>query len=100
MVDAALARLAERGRLKPIPGQATNPAGQPLLGATIDRYVSTLCGVFRCARRLRLLPRAHVPPTRGIERAGSPPDPERYFRPEEVERRIAVAELLDVRWGL
>ncbi|MCK7578685.1 MAG: site-specific integrase [Chromatiales bacterium] len=60
---------------------------------------SQLQSIFKYARRLRLLPRTHVPPTKGLERAPEPPDPNRYLRPEEVERLIAVARVLDQRWG-
>lgn len=98
-VDAALVRLAERGRLRPIRGQTTAPAGKPLAGSTINRYISQLGGLYRYARRLRLLPRAHVPPTKGVEKAPEPVDPERYLRPEEVERLVKVARVLDTRWG-
>ncbi len=98
-VDAALVSLAERGRLAPRKGKATLPAGAPLAGSTFNRYVSQLGSVYRFARRLRLLPRAHVPPTKGIERAPEPADPDRYLRPEEVERILAVARVLDTRWG-
>ena len=51
------------------------------------------------ARRLRLLPRAHVPPTKGVERASEAQDPNRYLRPEEVERILKVARVLDRDWG-
>ena len=68
-VDAALVRLAERGRLRTGRGLRTEPAGKPLAGSTLNRYIGQLASVFRYARRLRLLPRAHVPPTRGIEKA-------------------------------
>lgn len=50
------------------------------------------------SHRLRLVPRAFVPHTRGIERAPEPPDPERYFRTEEMSRLIAVARVMDHRW--
>jgi len=63
-VDAAVVRLAERGRLRPIRGQPTEQARRPLSGATINRYLSQLGTIYRHARRLRLLPRAHVPPPR------------------------------------
>ena len=92
-------RLAERGRLKPRRGKDTEAAHKPLAGATIDRYISQSQTVFKYARRLRLLPRALVPPTRGIEMAASRVDPKRYLRPEEVERLITVARLLDRKWG-
>lgn len=100
MVDAALVQLAQRGRLKPRRGAAhTTPAGAPLAGSTHNRYISQLQSVYKFARRLRLLPRAHVPPTRGIEKSPERPDPERYLRPEEVERLLKIARVLDTRWG-
>lgn len=98
-VDAALVRLAERGRLKPRRGKETLAVGAPLAGSTFNRYVSQLQGVYKYARRLRLLPRAHVPPTRGVEKAPEPVDPNRYLRPEEVERLLKVARVLDRTWG-
>jgi integrase len=98
-VDLALIQLAERGRLLPRRGQVTEPAGAPMSGATFNRYVSQLASVFKYARRLRLLPRAHVPPTRGVEKSPEPADPNRYLRAEEVERILAVTHLLDTRWG-
>jgi integrase len=98
-VDLALIQLAERGRLLPRRGQVTEPAGAPMSGATFNRYVSQLASVFKYARRLRLLPRAHVPPTRGVEKSPEPADPNRYLRAEEVERILAVTRLLDTRWG-
>lgn len=98
-VDDALVALAERGRLRPRRGKSTEPAGQPYKGSTLNRYLSTLGSVFKFARRLRLVPRAHVSPTRGLERAPEPTDPERYLRPEEVARLLAVARVVDRRWG-
>lgn len=97
-VDVALIALAERGRLKGGKLAAT-PAGKPLAGATVNRYLTQAGSVFKHARRLKLTPRAFIPPTRGIERAPERPDPERYFRPEEVERLIAVARVIDRGWG-
>lgn len=98
-IDEVLMRLAARGRLKPRVGQAATAAGVPLAGPTFNRYVSQLQSIFKYARRLRLLPRAHVPPTKGIEKAPEPTDPNRYLRPEEVERLVSVARLLDRTWG-
>ena len=97
-VDAAVMRLAERGRLKPIRNGSTTKAGKPLTGATLNRYISQLQSIYKYARRLRLLPRAHVPPTHGIEKSPEPPDPKRYLRPEEVERLVKVARVVDRRW--
>jgi integrase len=97
-IDAALVRLAERGRL--VSGRRpTAAAGKPLAGSTMNRYLAQAGSVFKHARRLKLVPRAFVPPTRGIERAQERADPERYLRPEEVERLLAVSRVLDKRWG-
>lgn len=97
-IDAAIVRLAERGRL--LAGKrATEAAGKPLAGSTINRYLNQAGSVFKAAKRLRLVPRAFVSPTRGIERTPERPDPERYLRPEEVERVLAVARVVDRRWG-
>jgi integrase len=98
-VDAALVHLAQRGKLRAGRGLATERAGKPLAGSTFNRYAAQLASVYKYARRLRLLPRAHVPPTRGIEKAPENTHHDRYFRPEEVERLIKVARVVDTRWG-
>jgi integrase len=97
-IDAALVKLAERGRL--LAGKRTTAtAGKPLAGSTINRYLTQAGSIFKHARRLKLVPRAFVAPTRGIERAPERPDPERYLRPEEVDRLLAVARVMDKGWG-
>ena len=85
-VDAALVRLAERGRLRPARNRETVKAGQPLKPSTLNRYISQLGSVYKYARRYRLIPRTFVFPTANIEKAPEPADPERYFRPEEIDR--------------
>src|SRR5579859_3373817 len=97
-VDSALTKLAERGRLKG-GKRATTSAGKPLSGSTINRYAAQLGSVFKYARRLKLVPRAFISPTRGIERAPERADPERYLRPEQVAAIIKVARVIDKRWG-
>jgi len=97
-IDAALLRLTARGRLT-AGKRETARSGQPLAGATVNRYLTQAGSVFKHARRLKLVPRAFVAPTRGVERAPERPDPERYLRPEEVERVIAVARAMDRHWG-
>lgn len=97
-IDAALVALAARGRLKGGKRDTTG-TGKPLAGATLNRYLSTAGSVFKYARRLRLVPRAFVPPTRGVERSPERPDPDRYLRPEEIHRLIAVSRAIDKRWG-
>ncbi len=80
-IDAALVKLAERGRLKG-EKRPTEAAGAPLAGSTVNRYLTQAGSIFKHARRQKLVPRAFVPPTRGIERAPERPDSERYFRPD------------------
>jgi integrase len=98
-VDAALAKLIVRGRLRPLRGKDTERTHTPLKGSTINRYVSDLGTLHKFARRLRIVPRAHLSPTAGIERAPEPVDPERYLRAEEVERLIAMARVVDRHWN-
>lgn len=96
-IDAALLKLAERGRLT-AGKRDTARSGKPLAGATINRYLTQAGSVFKHAKRLRLVARTFVAPTRGIERTPERADPERYLRPEEVERLLAVARVMDRRW--
>ena len=98
-VDKALEALVARGKLKPgINGKPAKPTGEPLAGSTINRFISTLAGIFKYARRVRALPRSHTPPTRGIEKAPEPVDPDKYFRPEEVDDLVKVARVVDQKW--
>ena len=96
-VDDALMRLAERGRLR-AGRRATTATGQPLKGATINRYQSTLGSIYKFARRVRLIPRNFTAPTRGIEKLPEPVDPDRYLRQVEVEAIISCARVVDRHW--
>ena len=97
-IDNALVKLAERGRL--LAGKRTTAAaGKPLAGSTVNRYLTQAGSIFKHARRLKLVPRAFIAPTRGIERAPERPDPERYLRSEEVDRILPVARVMDRKWG-
>ncbi|GAB1394913.1 hypothetical protein MASR1M60_30770 [Rhodocyclaceae bacterium] len=98
-VDACLIKLAERGKMRPTRNGPAVPTGKPLSGSTINRFITTLGQVYVFARRHRLTPRSFVPPTRGIEKTPERVDPDRYLRPEEVERIIQVARAFDTRWG-
>lgn len=99
-VDLALVALARRGKLKAGRGRLNPPipTGQPLAPASINRFISTLAGLYKNSRKLRLLPRSHTPPTQGIEKLPETVDPDNYFRPEEVEKLLAVATAIDQRW--
>jgi integrase len=97
-IDIALVKLAERGRLKAGRRMPTAASGKPLAGSTVNRYLTQAGSIFKHAKRLKLVPRSFIAPTRGIERTPERPDPERYLRPEEVERVLAVARVMDRTW--
>jgi integrase len=97
-VDAAITELARRGKHRVIRGKGAIPTGQPLSGATLNRAVNLLGGVFKFARQHRLVPRNFVSPTRGYEKSPEPIDPERYIKADEVERLIIAARAIDRRW--
>jgi integrase len=98
-VDTALLHLAERGRLHATRNGKAERTGRPLAASTQNRYISQVQSLFRHARRLRLLPRAFVPPTHGIEKAPEPTRHDRFITTAELARLVAVARLVDRRWG-
>ena len=94
--DVCLVQLAERGKLQAGRGRRTTErTGKPLKGSTINRYQSTLGELYKFAKKMRLVPRNFVPPTRGLERHPEPIDPDRYFRDDEVERLVVCARVVD-----
>jgi integrase len=97
-IDAALVKLAARGRLRG-GKRPTAAAGKPLAGSTINRYLTQAGSVFKHAKRMKLVPRAFVAPTRGIERTIERANPERYLSADEVVRLVAVARVVDRKWG-
>ena len=64
----------------------------------MNRFISTLSGLFRYARRIRALTRSHIPPTRGIAKTPEPTDPNKYFRPEQVDKLVKITRVVDRRW--
>ena len=98
-VDDALRCLSARGRLKAGRGIDTTRSGKPLAEATITRYVSTLGGVYKYARKMRLLKKGHLSPTRGVETSTSPIDKNKFMTEEEIDRVIKVARITDRFWG-
>jgi integrase len=99
-VDHAIERLRRRGKMKAGRGSLSVPVptGQPLAESTVNRFISTLASVFKYARRLRVVPRSHEPPTRGVEKSPEPVDPDKFFSEDEVERLLTVARVVDQRW--
>lgn len=97
-VDATLVKLAARGSLRG-GKRPTAIAGKPIAGSTLNRYLTQAGSIFKHAKRMKLVPRAFVAPTRGIERTPERANPERYLSADEVERLVAVARVVDRRWG-
>lgn len=97
-VDTALAALIERGKTRATP-TGTVRTGERLSEATINRYVGDLAGIFKYAKRMKILPRDHVSPTTGIEKQPERVHHDRYFNGEEVDRLITFARVTDVRWA-
>lgn len=97
-IDAALVKLAARGRLHG-GKRSTAAAGKPLAGSTMNRYLTQAGSIFKHAKRMKLVPRAFVAPTRGIERTPERANPERYLSADEVNRLVAVARVVDRHWG-
>ena len=98
-VDDAVLRLAQRGKLKAGRGLETSPSGKPLAPATLTRYVTTLGGVYRWARKSRLIKKTHRSPTEGVEKPASPVDPNKFLSEKDVERLITAARVTDQQWG-
>jgi integrase len=97
-VDAGLVVLAERGKLRPVRNGPPVPTGKPLAAATLTRYGTDLAGVFRFARRQRLVPRTWTPPTKGLEVAASPLRHD-YISADDKDKLVKVARMVDRRWG-
>lgn len=97
-VDEALVRLAERGRVQPRRNAMATVTGKPLAGATLTRYVSQLAGLFKYARKQRLVSRTWIPPTRNMDLPGPAPIKTSYFNADDIDRLVKVARLLDTRW--
>ena len=81
-IDAALLKLAERGRLKAGRRMRTAASGKPLAGSTINRYLTQAGSVFKHAKRLKRYARARYLPVPGLVPLGP--------LPEEIQRGFTV----------
>ncbi len=97
-VDSAMVRLSERGKIQPRRNKGAVSTGKPLAGTTLTRYVSQLAGLFKYARKQRLVPRTWTPPTRNMDLPGPAPIKSTYFTADDIERLVKVARMLDTRW--
>jgi integrase len=98
-VDEGMVRLAERGKCSPRRGRKPEVTHKPLAGTTLTRYVSQLAGLFKYARKQRLVSRTWVPPTRNMDLPGPAPIKTNYFSSDDIDRLVKVARLLDKRWA-
>lgn len=95
-VDCAIESIAARGKLRHISGQGIVPTGEPISGATLNRYISALSYVYKHARRLKLTPKTLVNPTRLADKGQEGEGRIIHIKREEAERIIDAAGL--VRW--
>jgi integrase len=96
IVETALDALAARGKLQVLKtksGVIYKPTGQPLSGASRNRYLSSLGTLYRDLRRLRITPRGFVSPTRGVERESGDNARSVNVTVEDVRRLVAACRL-------
>ncbi len=73
--------------------------GRGAVGTAFEQNRAQAGLIFKHAKRMKLVPRTFVAPTRGIERTIERPNPERYLSADEVVRLVAVARIVDRKWG-
>ena len=98
-VDDVIVELARRGKLIAGRNITVTPSGKPLAPATLTRYQTTLSGIYRWARRHRLIPRNTPSPTQSLEKPTSPIDRNKFLTPEQVEKLLIAAAVTDKTWG-
>ena len=97
-VHAGVVALRERGKLKGSRYKVV-ATGEGLAACTRNRYLSQCGQVFVFAQDEGLVKPSFISPTVGLRRAKEPPqDKNRYLRPEEVARLIALAPVIDKNW--
>ncbi len=69
------------------------PTGQPLSPSTVNRYVASLGSMYKELRRLRLLPRGHQNPTRGITRQPEGPGRTLSITTSDVHNLVAACRI-------
>lgn len=67
--------------------------GKPLAPSTINRYVASLATMFKELRRMRLLPRGHQNPTRGVSRQTEGPGRTLSISVKEVRELVAACRI-------
>ena len=98
-VEDAITVLAQRGRLTTGRYRSGIPSGKPLKPSTIGRYIGTLQGVYKFARKERLIKRDFPSPTKGVDKPSAPVDKNKFLTPEQVDLLLKWSRVHDRRWG-
>ncbi len=95
-VDAAIESLAQRGKIKQLPGGIWKRTGEPLAGATLNRHIAALGHIFKVAKRLRIIPKSHISPTKGADKVPEGPGRVINLSRDQINRIIDASRLM--RW--
>ena len=93
MVDAALMRLAARGKVHNRLGRGAIATGKPHSTSTLNRYRAALATVLTFAKERRIVPRAWHRPTDDIPQGPEAPPRETVATAAEIANLIKVARL-------
>lgn len=95
-IENAMDVLAQRGkRLTRTTrnGVVHTVSDKPVSASTRNRYLSSLGTLFRDMRRLRITPRGHISPTRGVERESADNSRTVEVSVEDVRRLVAACRI-------
>ena len=96
-VDTGIAALAARGKVRHIPGKGLVNTGEPLSGATLNRHITALGGLYKTGKKLKLVPKSFLSPSRDADKAEESPGRLIHLTREEIERIMDLSHL--VRWN-
>ncbi len=96
-VDAGIAALAARGKMRHIPGKGLSHTGLPLSGATLNRHITALGSLYKTGKKLKLVPKSFPSPARGADKAEETAGRLIHLTREEIERIMDLSHL--VRWN-
>jgi integrase len=95
-VDAGIAALALRGKLKQIRGKGLVPSGQPLTGATLNRHIACIGALYKTGKKLKIVPKTYQSPSLLADKAQESPGRTIHLTKDEIERIMQLSHL--VRW--
>lgn len=95
-VDSAIEALAQRGKLRQLPGGIWIRTGKPLAPATLNRHVAALGHIYKVGKRLRIIPKSFRSPTLGADKAPEGQGRVINLSREQIDRIIDCTRL--VRW--